>query len=525
MSGMLVGVDLGTTGVKTALYARDGETLAERTAPTPLRWHGTGRVDQDPEAFYRAATTTIAACLRSAHADARDVSAVAICGQMAGTMGVDADFRPTTPYDSWLDLRCAGEVAWLERELGATLTEICGCPPMVNHLPKILWWKRHDPDTFERTVAWIPPGSYVAGRMAGISGEEAFIDATYLHFAGLADQRAGTWSERLLEAVDVPAASLPRIVEPTDLIGEVTPEAAADSGLAAGTPIAAGLGDTAAGTLGAGLVRPGRLLDIAGTAAILAGSVAEFRPDVDERTLITMRGAVPGQWVSLAYLSGGPLLGWLAGLLLGDEFVEHDPGGDAVASPAGLERLAAAAASVPAGSEGLLFLPYLDGRILPSEPSMRGAWLGLHRRHGRGHLARAVLEGVALEYRRYLDVLTGLHPDLAFSQTRVAGGGARSAVWCGLKASVLGVPYARMDRGELSCWGAALVAGAAVGVFDDLATAADAAAPHAGLIEPVAADHAVYGRLREVHRAFEDAVVEPYRALDLVLEPDAEVLG
>jgi xylulokinase len=519
----LVGIDLGTTGVKTALYAPDGSTLAERTAATPLRWHGTGRVDQDPDAFYRAATATIADCLRSAGADAREVSAVAVCGQMAGTMGVDADFRATTPYDSWLDLRCAAEVAWLERTLGPTLIETCGCPPMVNHLPKILWWKRHEPDTFERTVAWIPPAAYVTGRLAGISGDQAFIDATYLHFAGLADQRAGTWSERLLPAVGVPSASLPRIVEPTEVIGELTPQAAADSGLAPGTPIAAGLGDTAAGALGAGLVRPGRLLDLAGTAAILAGSVAEFRPDVGEQTLITMRGAVPGQWVSLAYLSGGPLLGWLAGLLLGDEFVEHDPGGDAVASAAGLERLAAAAAAVPAGAEGLLFLPYLDGRILPSEPAMRGAWLGLHRRHGRGHLARAVLEGVALEYRRYLEILGALHPDLAFSETRVAGGGARSAVWCQLKASALGVPYAGMERGELSCWGAALVAGAAVGVFDDLATAADAAAPRAALVDPIAADHAVYERLYDVHRAFEDAVVAPYRALDRLLATDVEV--
>jgi xylulokinase len=394
---------------------------------------------------------------------------------------------------------------------------------MVNHLPKILWWKRHEPATFGRTVAWIPPGSYVAGRLVGLSGERAFVDATYLHFTGLADQRAGTWSERLLEALAVPRSSLPRIAEPTELIGELTGAAAADCGLAPGTPVAAGLGDTAAGTLGAGVVSPGRLLDLAGTAAVLAGSVAEFRPDVEERTLITMRSAVPGRWVSLAYLSGGPLLGWLAGLFLGDEFVEQDPGGDAVASAAGIDQLASAAAAVPAGAEGLLFLPYLDGRILPSEPAMRGAWLGLHRRHGRAHLTRAVLEGVAFEYRRYLDVLRGLHPDLEFADARVGGGGARSMLWCALKASALGVSYARLQRAELSCWGAALVAGAAVGVFEDLAAAAEAAAPHGDLIEPGAADHETYTRLYEVHRAFEDSVAAPFRALDRTLATGPEV--
>jgi xylulokinase len=523
--GMLIGVDLGTTGLKAALYSADGAPLVERTAPTPLRWHGTGRVDQDPDAFYGAATATIAECVRSAGAEPGAVEAVAICGQMAGTMGVDAAFEPTTPYDSWLDLRCAEEVDWLERELGDSLVETSGCPAMVNHAPKIVWWRRHEPAAFDRTVAWIPPGSYVAGRLAGLRGDEAFIDTTYLHFTGLADLRAGTWSDRLTEALEVPAERLPRIVEPTELIGRLTPEAAEACGLPAGTPLAAGLGDTAAGTLGAGVVRAGQLLDLAGTASVLAGSVAEFRPDVGARTLITMRGAVPGQWVSLAYLSGGSLLGWLAGLLLGDDYVERDAAGDAVASPEGLERLAADAASVPAGADGLLFLPYLDGRILPNEPAMRGAWLGLHRRHGRAHLSRAVLEGVAFAYRRYLELLTDLHPGLTFAGARVAGGGARSATWNQLKASALGVRYTRLQRSELSCWGAALVAGAAVGAFDDLAAAAEAAAPEAGAVEPVAEDHATYVRLHAVHRAFEDAVAEPSRELERLLRDLQEVLA
>ena len=178
---------------------------------------------------------------------------------------------------------------------------------------------------------------------------------------------------------------------------------------------------------------------------------------------------------------------------------------------------------MPAGADGLLFLPYLDGRILPSEPAMRGTWLGLHRRHGRAHLARAVLEGVAFAYRGYLELLAELHGDLDFAEARVAGGGARSATWNQLKASALGVRYTRLQRSELSCWGAALVAGAAVGVFDDLASAAEAGAPHAGVVEPVAADYETYVRLHAVHRAFEAAVAEPSRALDQLLTDSQEV--
>ncbi len=500
----LVGVDLGTSGLKAALYEPDGTALAEHVEPTPLRWSGPGRVDQDPHAFYAAATTAIAACVEQAGRD--DVEAIGLCGQMAGTMGVDAQLEPTTPYDSWLDMRCADEVAWLERELGDALVETSGCPPMVNHAPKILWWLRHEPEVFERTAAWVPPGSYVAARLTGAG---AFIDATYLHFTGLADQRAGRWSDELAGAMGVPLQKLAQIAEPTDVVGGLTAGAAEACGLKPGTPVAAGLGDTASATLGAGVVRPGQLLDIAGTAAILAGSVAEFRPDVERRTLITMRGAVPGQWVSLAYLSGGALLGWLAGLLLGSEYVERDAGGDAVATQAGIERLASEASEVPAGADRLLFLPHLDGRILPSEPSMRGAWVGLDRRHGRGHLARAVLEGVAFEYQRYLEALTALHPGQEWEPVRVAGGGARSAAWCEMKASALGLPYTRLARSELGCWGAALVAGAAVGVFEDLV-----AEDPVGTIEPDAADTETYRRLGAVHRSVADALTGPFRELN-----------
>jgi xylulokinase len=300
VSDAVAGVDLGTTGTKTALYAVDGKLLAEAVAPTPLRWTGPGRVDQDPDDFYAAATATLARCVREAGIDPARVRGVAISGQMAGVMGVDAAHRPSTPYDSWLDTRCAADADALEAELGDDLCGISGCPAMVNHAPKIRWWRRERPDAFAGTAKWVTPGGYVAGRLAGLSGDEAFMDVTYLHFSSLADTRAGVWSERLAHAAGAEPRQLPRIVEPASVVGELTAAAAEACGLRQGTPVAAGLGDTAAATLGAGVVRPGQVLDSAGTAAVLAGSVAAFRPDVAHRTLITMRGAVPGQWVSLA---------------------------------------------------------------------------------------------------------------------------------------------------------------------------------------------------------------------------------
>jgi xylulokinase len=481
VSELVAGVDLGTTGTKAALYTPAGELVAEAVEATPPGW-------TDADAFYSAAARTLAACAE--RVDPGRVRAIAVCGQMAGVMGIDAEHQASTPYDSWLDTRCAADAEALEAELGDDLCAISGCPAMVNHAPKIRWWRRERPDAFAATAKWVTPGGFVAGRLAGLRGEDAFMDVTYLHFSSLADTEAGVWSERLAAAAGAEPEQLPRIVEPTTVVGELGEVAAAECGLPAGTPVAAGLGDTAAATLGAGVVRPGQVLDSAGTAAVLAGSVAGFRPDVAHRTLITMRGAVPGQWVSLAYLTAGPLLDWLAELTFEGSF----------------DRLSREAAAVPAGADGLVCLPYLDGRVLPSDPDARGAFIGLRREHGRGHLARAALEGVALEYAGYLAVLRELHPEQGFDEARVAGGGARSACWNSIKASALGVPYGTLPRSELGCWGAALVAATAVGLVDDLADAAEAATPLADRIEPDPAARAVYERLRPVREHLVTAV-------------------
>lgn len=506
---LLLGVDLGTTGTRTALFTAAGEVLAAASRAAALRWHGPGHVDQDPDDFYRAATTTIASCLQQSGIAPTRVAALGITGQMAGVLGVDDAWEPSIPYDSWLDQRCAADVDDLARELGAALIEHTGCPAMVNHAPKLRWWRREHPVSFARTAAFVMPGGYVAGKLAGLTAADAFIDQTYLHFTGLGDARTGAWSRELAAAAGVPIEKLPRIVAPSTIIGRLSPLAAADCGLPVGVPIAAGLGDTAAGALGAGIVRPRQLLDTAGTAAVFAASVAEFRPDHEHRTLIAMRGAVEGQWLSLAYLSGGSLLSW---------FRTAVTGADSPADESDVSRLTAGLEDVPAGSDGLLFVPHLDGRILPSEPGMRGAWVGLHRGHRRAHLARAMLEGVGYEYAVYLRILLGLHSDVQPDETRVIGGGARSDVWNRIKASVLGVPYLRLDRDEFSCWGAALVAGHAVGLLPDLAAAATAATGIARRYEPVPADQALYAEMAGHYRSVLGALAGPSRAMTALRE-------
>ena len=314
MTGPLfVGVDVGTQSAKAAVFELSGVCLGEAAVPLALHRRGADEVEQEPEDFYLAATAVIASCA-SASGRPGDVAGIAVAGQMAGVLGVGADGRAVTPYDSWLDSRCRAEVEMIAARLGDRLVELSGCPSMVAHAPKISWWRRHRPDTYGQVARFVVPGAFVAGRLCDLDATGAYIDTTYLHFSGLADTAHATWSPELATGSEVELDKLPRILAPTDMVGHLSAVAARDCGLPPGTPVAAGLGDTAAGAMGAGIVAPGQLLDTAGTASVLALSTTAFRPDLSG-TLVQMRGAVPGQWLALAYLAGGDLLRWLPEVL------------------------------------------------------------------------------------------------------------------------------------------------------------------------------------------------------------------
>ena len=517
MSGQryLIGVDLGTSSTKAALYRTDGTLVAEAAVDVPLLYPRPGVVEQDTDDFYRTAAETVGRCLRESGIDPRAVAAIAFDSQMAGIGSIDEEYRPATRFDSWLDMRCEPYIAWLNEHYADLITRLTGCAPTCDHGPKILWWQHERAEEYARIAKFLTPAAYVAGRMAGLRGDQAFMDYTFIHFSGLCDNRAGTWSAAICDTLGVDMSRLPEIVEPWRVIGEVTTEAADDFGLAAGTPIAAGCGDTAANALGAGIVRPGQLFDVAGTASVLAGCTDTFVADTTHRALLTMRSVIPGLWNPLAYIAGGgQALRWFR-----DEFdsyelptTNYESGEEAIRHSSfvtrNYEEVIAAATKVPPGADGLFFSPHLGGRICPATPAMRGAWLGFSWGHTRAHFGRAVLESIAYEYAWYLRVLGEYIPNLELTETRAVGGGARSDAWNQIKADVLGVPYQRLARDEFGTWGAAMIAGKAVGIYDDLATVAAAHARPAGPpIRPSAANHALYRPLVDRHIQLQEHLV------------------
>jgi len=483
----LVGVDLGTTGTKAAIFNQSGKLIADSYEESRLYYPKPGWVEQDPDEIYGSALRTIRECMLKGEVRPERVAAIAFDGQMAGIGSVDAGWATPTCYDSWLDTRCKAYIEKL-REHEARIIELSGGPPTISHGAKILWWQHERPDVYRRISKFVVPGGYVAGRMAGLRGDEAFIDRTYLHFTCLSDTEKGVWSDELTGLCGIAKEKLPRIVDPWETIGRLTPGAAEACGLRAGTPIAAGCGDQAAGMLGAAMIQPGMVFDVAGTASVFAVCLDRFVTDRAQRTLFTAHLAIPGLFYALAYINGGGLnLRWFRDTLGEPERSQAQAEG--ISFYQLLDRLAE---PLPPGSDGLLFLPHLGGRVCPSDPSTRGIYLGLNWSHSKPHLYRALLEGVAYEYAYYQGIVRGLFPALAFTETRVIGGGARSRLWNQIKADVLGVPYVNLSREEFGVLGSAILAGFSAGVFTDLTSTAQSFVATTTRVDPNPGRHACY---------------------------------
>jgi xylulokinase len=476
---VFVGCDLGTMGTKAAVVDEDGRILGDAFEEVPLRSPAPGHVEQDLAEIEASAHRTIRTALeRSGRAD--DVAGLAFSGQMSGIGSIDERFEPATYFDSWLDTRCEPYIVRMQ-EAADRVTELSGCPPTYSHGPKILWWRDERPDDFERIARFVVPGAYVAGRLCGLAPGDAFIDRTYVHFSNLADTAAARWSPELLAAFGLDDGKLPRIVGPQDVVGEVSREAAEQTGLPAGTPVAAGAGDQAAASLGAAVVDPGQAFDSAGTASVFAMCVGSFAPDLAHKTLLASHSVIEGVYIALAFINGGGLaLRWFRDELAPDLTGDGDAYG----------TLDAWAEETEPGAGGLLWYPHVQGGVLPPRPHARGAWVGLTSAHGRGHLFRAILEGIAYEYARW-----AASAPVELSEARALGGGARSALWNRIKADVLGIDWVPMVRQECGVLGDALIAAAAPGHVRDVAATARAWQETEEPVRPDPERHRAYARL------------------------------
>ena len=462
----LIGVDIGTQGTKAALFTEEGECLAQAFRPSKLFKPKPGVVEEDPEDQFRSVCHAVRACIEDAGIGASSIAGIGIDGQMAGLIGVGKDGRHVTPYDSWLDTRCAPYIRKMQETAGEEVLAKTGCFPSFNHGPKKLWWMHERKRTYQRIAAFVQPGGYAAMRLCGLDGTGAFIDRTYLHFSGFANNRTAKWDAALCQTFGLDGEKLPKIVNSETIVGEIAPSVARTCGLKPGVPVVAGCGDTAASFLACGATSEGICVDVAGTASVFASTTGTFRSDRKYRTLGCGKSAVPDLWHPYAYINGGGMnLEWFLRQLV-------NRGRARGANLLTFDRINEMAADVEASDDLPLFVPHLGGRVCHSQPQLRGAWVGLSWDHSAAHLYRALLEGVALEYVIYKKVLTSLYKDIRLKELLITGGGERSALWNAIKADALQMPVRRVARAEGAPLGAALLAGFGVGLFRGLPSAA-----------------------------------------------------
>jgi len=455
----LVGLDVGTSGVKAVAVSGAGEVVARAERAYPLSTPRPGWSEQDPEDWWAASQAALAELgVRPA--------AVGLSGQMHGLVALDGADRVLRPAILWNDQRTGAECAEIEERVGLErLIELTGNRALTGFTaPKLLWLRRHEPEVFARIERILLPKDYVRLRLTG----EHAIDVADASGTLLFDVRRRAWSDEVLDLLELPASWLPPAYESTEI---------------------AGAGDQAAGAIGMGIVRPGPLSVVLGTSGVVFAALPEYRPEPEARLHVFCH-AVPGTWHAMGVmLSAAGSLQWLHDNVVGG----------------GYDELNAEAAEWEPGAEGLLFQPYLAGERTPhADPHARGAFVGLSLRHDRGAVTRAVLEGVAFGLRDSLELLCELGVDAEVG--RISGGGARSALWLEIVASVLGVPLERTAASEEgAAFGAALLAGVASGAFADAAEAAAACVHVTGRIEPradwVARYDELYGRYRELYPA------------------------
>lgn len=485
----LLGIDIGTTGSRALVLDEAGRTVSASAEHEAFRSPATGWAEQDPEDWWRACQTAVRRAFDASGTSGAAIQAIGLSGQMHGAVLMDTAGAVLRPAIIWCDQRTEAECRWIEATIGVSrLLELTANPALTNFtLTKLLWVRAHEPETWARVRHVLLPKDYVRWRLSGEHATDV-ADASGTLLLDVAQRR---WSTDLLGQVGIDVGLLPRVFESPEICARVSRDAAGALGVPIGTPIVAGAGDQAAGAVGMGITRPGAVSATIGTSGVVFA--ATDRPVTDPRgRLHTFCHAVPGRWHVMGVTQAAGLsLRWLRDLVASNGGVTYDD-------------LTAEAARVPPGADGVLWAPYLMGERTPHcDPAIRAACVGLAANHGRGHVVRAVLEGVAFSLR---DTFT-IFSELAVPVERivVGGGGARSALWREIQANVYGRAVETIAADEGAAYGAAILAGVGVRVWQDVDEAVDATVRRGGTTRPqadaVAAMNEGYTHYRRMYPA------------------------
>jgi xylulokinase len=478
-----LGIDTSTTSSKALLIDGEGKIVAVASSPHTLQTPKPLWSEQDPGEWWGAVAASIRQVLTESGVAAERIAAVGLTGQMHGLVLLDEAGGVLRPAILWNDQRTQAECDEIHARIGKErFIRISGNVALTGFTaPKILWVQKHEPEVYARARHVLLPKDYIRFKLTG----EYAMDKADGAGTVLFDLKSRNWSPEILEELGVDPDWMPRTFEGPEFTGRVTAEAALATGLKEGTPVAAGGGDQAAQAVGVGAVEPGVVALTVGTSGVVFATTPSALIEPEGR-LHAFCHAVPGMWHFMGVmLSAAGSLQWYR---------------DTLAPTMSFDELLKEAESVPAGCEGLQFLPYLTGERTPHpDPLARGAFIGLTIRHGRGHMTRAVLEGVSFGLKDSFTLIqnAGLGE---IKQVRASGGGTKGALWQRILASVFDAELVTVNTSEGAAFGAALLAGVGTGAWSDVPAACKAVVKITGSTQPNPAQSDAYRNAYSLYR-------------------------
>lgn len=497
-----VGVDLGTTGVKILVANEDGEVLSTVGKEYPLRHPEVGWAEQDPAEWWEATVNGVNDILETEKIDPADIEGVGLTGQMHGSVFLDERGDVLRPAILWNDTRTSDQCDAILDTIGEQrLIEITSNRPFEGFTaPKILWVMEHEPEVFKATEHILLPKDFIRYRLTGDYATDV-SDASGTLLLDVGDR---AWSEELLTELDIPRSMLPDVYESPEVTGTVSEDASVATGLPAGTPVVAGAGDNAAGAVGTGVIESGDAWGSIGTSGVVFVATDQEQTDPEGR-VHTFCHAVPDKWHMMGVmLAAGGAFRWFADVLGGPE--------ELVGTATGQESydvLTDEAETIEPGSEGLLFLPYLNGERTPHrDADARGVFFGVSERHEKPHLVRSVLEGVTYGMRDSLEIVRSLGVDI--DHLKASGGGAKSSLWRQIQADVFDTDIVTPEVEEGPAYGAALLAAVGAGIYGSVEDACNQTVEITDRTTPVENTTRVYDEYYEVYESLYPALEETF---------------
>jgi len=494
----LLGIDIGGTGTKAGLFTLDGQLVGSGYAEYQMVSTMPGQAEHDAEAWWQATIEAVRAAI--SRVEANNILAVGV-GCTNGLIAVDRHGRPLRSAIMLWDQRALPEVKRIHQTLEAEqVFNITGNPvaPGAYSLPTILWLKHNEPETFAVAHKLMVPGGYLVARLTGKFTVDFSRACTTLLF----DIRRHEWHLPFLEALEIPLEKLPQPLPSQEVAGQVTPEAAALTGLKPGTPVLAGCMDTIGASIGSGVMQPGECFVIMGTAARVSTPLGQ--PRFDHR-FMNCTHVLAQRWLAIGAINGvGSSLRWIR-----DTFGQME---ESVANSTGqdvYDLLTAQAAKAPPGSKGLVFLPYISGERTPIwNPFARGVFFGVTLGHNRNDFLRSVLEGAAFAIRHVVEILE-VDGGLNIRELRIGGAAAASGVWNQIIADILGKTVVSLTAAHTEVLGAAVLAGVGIGAYRDYQTALERVVAVGREFGPDPEAHAAYNSLFPIYKELYPDV-EPY---------------